>query len=194
MANRLKFLSICGSLRRGSYNAAVQRALPALAPNDVEITAVPWLGDFPLYNWDVQQEDGFPEPVKRLERMIRESDGVIFNSPEYNYSIPGVLKNAIDWVSRLPDQPFRNKPVLLQSASISLLGGVRAQIHLRLVMVFVDAIVFDKPEVMVAQAMDRVDETTGELTDEPTRDLIRKQLVGFADFVRRLENVRSEAA
>ena len=194
MAERLKFLSICGSLRRGSYNAAVQRALPALAPNDVEITAVPWLGDFPLYNWDVQQEDGFPEPVKRLERMIRESDGVIFNTPEYNYSIPGVLKNAIDWVSRLPDQPFRNKPVLLQSASISLLGGVRAQIHLRLVMVFVEAIVFDKPEVMVAQAMDRVDETTGELTDEPTRDLIRQQLAGFGDFVRRLETVRSEAA
>ncbi len=194
MAERLKFLSICGSLRRGSYNAAVQRALPGLAPNDVEITAVPWLGDFPLYNWDVQEEEGFPEPVKRLERMIRGSDGVIFNTPEYNYSIPGVLKNAIDWVSRLPDQPFRNKPILLQSASISLLGGVRAQIHLRLVMVFVDAIVFDKPEVMVAQAMDRVDETTGELTDEPTRDLIRQQLAGFADFVRRLENVRSEAA
>ncbi len=194
MAERLKFLSICGSLRRGSYNAAVQRALPALAPNDVEITAVPWLGDFPLYNWDVQEEEGFPEPVRRLERMIRASDGVIFNTPEYNYSIPGVLENAIDWVSRLPDQPFRNKPILLQSASISLLGGVRAQIHLRLVMVFVEAIVFDKPEVMVAEAMDRVDETTGELTDETTRDLIRKQLAGFADFVRRLENVRAAAA
>lgn len=194
MAERLKFLSICGSLRRGSYNAAVQRALPGLAPQGVEIGEAPWIGDFPLYNWDVQQDEGFPEPVERLAGLMRAADGIIIVSPEYNYSIPGVLKNAIDWVSRLPDQPFRNRPVLLQSASISLLGGVRAQNHLRAVMVFVEAIVFNKPEVMIAQAASRVDETTGELTDDATRALIRQQLAGFADFVRRLQGVRAEAA
>lgn len=194
MAERLKFLSICGSLRRGSYNAAVQRALPTLAPRGVEITSAPWIGDFPLYNWDVQQDEGFPAPVEGLAGLIRAADGVILVTPEYNYSIPGVLKNAIDWLSRLPDQPFRNRPVLLQSASSSLLGGVRAQNHLRHVMVFVEALVFNKPEVMIAQAASRVDETTGELTDDATRDLIRQQLAGFADFVRRLQAARAEAA
>ena len=186
MADRLKFLSICGSLRRGSYNAAIERALPALAPDGVEIAAAPWIGDFPLYNADVQEEDGFPYPVERLAGLIREADAAILVTPEYNYSMSGVIKNAIDWVSRVPDQPFKNKPVLLQSASVSLLGGIRAQNHLRQVMVYVEALVFNKPEVLVAKAGERIDETTGELTDEATRKLIRKQLSGFVDFVHRV--------
>ncbi len=158
------------------------------------ITAAPWIGDFPLYNWDVQQEDGFPAPVQRLARLIREADAAIIVTPEYNYSVPGVLKNAIDWVSRVPDQPFRNKPVLLQSASTSRLGGIRAQNHLRQVMVFVEALVFNKPEVLVAQAAERVDETTGQLTDEATRELIRKQLAAFVTFVHRVAKAPAAAA
>lgn len=188
MTNRLNLLSICGSLRHGSYNAAIERALPGLAPANAGIHAAPWLGDFPLYNMDVQQEAGFPEPAKHLGDLIRGAHGIIFVTPEYNYSLPGVLKNAIDWVSRLPEQPFRQKPVLIQSASTSLLGGVRAQYHLRQVMVFVEALPFNRPEVMVAQAQNKIDEATGELTDDATRDLIRTQLAAFAEFVReRLE-------
>jgi chromate reductase len=189
----MKFLSICGSLRRGSYNAALERALPGLAPDGVEITPAPRIGDIPLYNWDIQQDYGFPEPVQRLGRLIRAADAVIVVTPEYNYSVPGVLKNAIDWVSRLSDQPFRNKPVLLQSASTSLLGGVRAQGHLRQVMVFVEANVFTKPEVMVAQAAERVDAMTGQLTDAATRKLIRQQLAAFTEFVRRVAKTPAAA-
>ncbi len=184
MNTRLNLLSICGSLRHGSYNAAIERTLPGLAPAGVGVQHAPWLGDFPLYNMDVQQDDGFPEPAKRLGDLIRRADGVIFVTPEYNYSLPGVLKNAIDWVSRLPEQPFRRKPVLIQSASTSLLGGARAQYHLRQVMVFVEALPFNRPEVMVPQVQNKIDEATGELTDDATRDLIRTQLNAFADFVR----------
>ncbi len=192
MAAELNLLSICGSLRTGSYNAAVERSLPGLAPDSVNIRNGPWLGDIPLYNWDIQNEEGFPEPVKALGEKIRAADGVILVTPEYNYSVPGVLKNAIDWVSRLPDQPFKGKPVLLQSASISLLGGARAQYHLRQIMVFVEAAVFNLPEVMVAKAMERIDELTGQLTDEPTCELIAKQLAGFEAFVR--EHVEGHVA
>jgi chromate reductase len=147
------------------------------------ITAAPSIAPIPPYNADVQA-DGFPEPVTALAEAIRRADGVIIVTPEYNYSIPGVLKNAIDWVSRVPDQPFRNKPVALQSASQGLLGGARAQYHLRQVMVFVEALVLNKPEVFVASVQTKVEPSHGELTDEPTRNLIRQQLEAFVSFVR----------
>ena len=111
----LNVISICGSLRKASYNAMVQHSLPGLAPAGMTITASPPISDMPLYNADVQA-NGFPASVNTLADAIRAADGVIFNTPEYNYSVPGVLKNAIDWVSRLPNQPFANKPVAIQSA------------------------------------------------------------------------------
>ena len=193
-ARRLKFLSICGSLRRGSYNAAVERALPGLAPDGVTIEAAPWIGVIPLYNQDVKDDEGIPQPVERLADLVRAADGIIIVTPEYNYSIPGVLKNGLDWVSRVEKQPFRNKPVVLQSASASLLGGIRAQNHLRQVMVYLEAHVFNKPEVLVASAAKRIDEATGDLTDEDTRDLIRKQLAAFTDFAERIVAAPANAA
>jgi len=193
MAEPITILSVCGSLRHGSYNAAVERALPDLAPKGMTVTAAPWLGEFPLYNFDVQQNEGLPKPAVLLGELMRKADGLVFVTPEYNYSLPGVLKNAIDWVSRLPDQPFKGKPVLIQSVSTSTLGGVRAQYHLRQILVFVEALTFNRPEVMVANAKAKIDETTGELTDEPTRELIRKQLAAFADFVRQHGKTRAAA-
>jgi len=193
MAEPITILSVCGSLRHGSYNAAVERALPDLAPKGMTVTAAPWLGEFPLYNFDVQQNEGLPKPAVLLGELMRKADGLVFVTPEYNYSLPGVLKNAIDWVSRLPDQPFKGKPVLIQSVSTSTLGGVRAQYHLRQILVFVEALPFNRPEVMVANAEDKIDETTGELTDEPTRELIREQLAAFADFVREHGKLRAVA-
>jgi chromate reductase, NAD(P)H dehydrogenase (quinone) len=116
---------------------------------------------------------------------IRKAEGVIFCSPEYNYSIPGVLKNAIDWLSRLKDQPFAGKPVLLQSASGGALGGARMQYHLRQVMVFVEAQVFNRPEVFIGSAQTKFDGDL-KLTDQPTRDIIKQQLAGFEALIRRV--------
>ena len=111
-AKPLQFAVMLGSLRKGSYNAAIARALPDLAPEGVTITPLASVGDFPLYNFDLQ-EKGFPPVVTAMAKQIAESDGVIFVTPEYNHSVPGVLKNAIDWISRLPNQPFAGKPVAI---------------------------------------------------------------------------------
>jgi chromate reductase len=180
----LALVSICGSLRKGSFNAALQRSLPELAPAGVTITALSGIGDMPLYNADLQAQ-GFPGPVTEMAEAIRKADGVVICSPEYNYSVPGVLKNAIDWLSRLPNQPFASKPVLIQSASQGVFGGARMQYHLRQVLVFVEALVFNKPEIMVGQAQNRVDQDL-KLTDPATRDLIKTQLAAFEKFVRKV--------
>jgi chromate reductase len=143
------------------------------------------VNQLPFYDADIQAV-GFPDSVTGLGRAIKAADGVVIVTPEYNYSVPGGLKNAIDWVSRLPDKPFAGKPVLIQTASMSLLGGARAQYHLRQTMVFLDAAVMNLPEVMVAQAQNKID-AGGELTDAPTRDIIAKQLQNFAAFVRKVQ-------
>jgi chromate reductase len=180
----LSLISVCGSLRKGSLNAAIQRSLPELAPEGLAITTWSGIGEMPLYNADVQAA-GFPKVVTDMADAIRKADGLIFCSPEYNYSIPGVLKNAIDWLSRLKDQPFAGKPVLIQSASQGVLGGARMQYHLRQVMVFVEALVFNRPEVMVGAAQNKVDAEL-KLTDAATRDFIKQQLAGFEGFIRKV--------
>jgi len=186
MTDNLNVITICGSLRKGSFNAMLARNLPALAPSTMTITPAPAIGTLPLYNFDIQQEHGFPAPVLALCDAIRAADGVIFVTPEYNYSVPGVLKNAIDWVSRVPKQPFLNKAVAIQSASPSTLGGARAQYHLRQMLVFLDAFVFNKPEIIVTFVNTKVDEATGEVIDEPTREIIRQHLAGFGKFILRV--------
>jgi len=182
----LNVLAICGSLRRGSYNRIVMDALPELAPAGMVIAASPSIGALPLYNADIQNEHGFPAEVTALAEAVRAAQGVVIVTPEYNYSVPGVLKNALDWVSRVPNQPFAGKPVALQSASGGILGGARAQYHMRQIMVFLDALVLNRPEVFVAAVRSKVDEASGKLTDEPTRDIIRQQLAGFATFIGRV--------
>jgi chromate reductase, NAD(P)H dehydrogenase (quinone) len=177
----LRFVSLLGSLRKASYNAAIARALPALAPDSVTVEALGSVGAFPLYNADAQAE-GFPPAVHAMAEAIAKADGVIIVTPEYNYSVPGGLKNALDWLSRLPAQPFAGKPVAIQSGSPGLIGGARAQYHLRQILVFLDAAVLNKPEVMVSQIMTKVDAKTGELTDQATRDFIATQLKAFVAF------------
>jgi chromate reductase, NAD(P)H dehydrogenase (quinone) len=178
----LRFVTLLGSLRRASLNAALARALPGLAPPGVTIQPLGSIGDFPIYNGDIEAQ-GLPAPAVAMAKAITEADGVIVVTPEYNYSVPGGLKNAIDWLSRVKPNCFLDKPVALQSASAGMLGGARAQYHLRMTFVMLEARVFNKPEVMVANAGQRVDAKTGELTDPPTRELIAKQLAGFAAFV-----------
>jgi chromate reductase len=179
----LNVLTICGSLRKGSYNAMVQRALPALAPEGMTLKPAPSFAEFPLYNADIQNSTGFPGPVNTLADAIRAADGVVFCTPEYNFGIPGGLKNAIDWVSRLPNQPFAGKPVALQSASPGPLGGGRVQYDMRRSMVFLDAFTLNKPEIFIGNCAAKFDEKTGELKDEGTRGFIKQQLAAFATFI-----------
>ena len=187
MADQLNVLVICGSLRKGSYNAALTRALPALAPPEMKLIPAPSIATFPLYNADVQEASGFPGPANELADAIRAADGVLFVSPEYNWSMPGVLKNAIDWVSRLKEQPFKEKPVAIQSCSQGILGGARMQYHWRMSMTFLNAFIFGTPEVFVAQAQNKFDKDTLELKDQPTKDAVKMQLAAFAKFIQRVK-------
>ena len=179
----LSVITICGSLRKGSYNAIVQRALPALAPDGMVLTEAPPFAAFPLYNADVRAAAGFPGPVSALADAIRAADGVIIVTPEYNYSIPGGLKNAIDWVSWLPSQPFSGKPIALQSASPGPLGGGRVQYDLRRAMVFLDAFVLNRPEIFIGGCAAKIDEKTGTISEEATRNFLKQQLAAFVKFI-----------
>jgi chromate reductase len=163
----------------------LMQSLPVLAPPGMTVTEAPSFARFPLYNADVEASSGFPAAVTALADAIRAADGVIFCTPEYNFSLPGGLKNAIDWVSRLPDQPFAGKPVALQSASPGPLGGARVQYDLRRMLIFLDALTLNQPEVFVGSCASRFDARTGALTDATTRDFIVRQLAQFAAFIDR---------
>lgn len=182
----MNILVICGSLRKGSYNKSVARALPSLAPTSVTFSDAPSFASFPIYNADDQQADGFPAGVTAFADAVRNADGVVIVSPEYNYSVPGGLKNALDWVSRLKEQPFVDKPVALMSASGGPVGGARMQYHMRQIMVFLNARVFNTPEVFVGLAPSKIDDK-GEITDQPTKDFIAKQLAAFQKFVEKMK-------
>lgn len=184
MAGNLNALVICGSLRKDSYNAAVVRALPSLAPAHMTLKDAPPFGGFPLYNADLKEKSGEPADVIAWADAIRAADGVIIVSPEYNWTIPGGLKNAIDWVSRMKEIPFKDKPVALQSASTGPLGASRMQYHLRQTLTSIDAILFGRPEIFVTMAQTKIE--NGELKDQPTKDIIKKQLEGFAAFIERV--------
>ena len=187
MADRIfNVVCICGSLRKASYNRMVMNALPALAPPNMKLSEAPQFAGFPLYNADMQDSSGIPPAVQTLAEAIRAADGVIFNSPEYNFSMPGGLKNAIDWVSRVPNQPFAGKPVALQSAANGVLGGGRMQYDLRRSMIFLDAMTLNKPEIFIGNCSQKIDAKTGQITDQQTVDFIRQQLAAFAKFIERL--------
>jgi chromate reductase, NAD(P)H dehydrogenase (quinone) len=179
----LNVITICGSLRKGSYNRIVMNLLPSYAPAGMQVREAPSWVEFPLYNADIQNSTGFPGPVQKLAEAVRAADGVIFVSPEYNYSIPGGLKNAIDWVSRVPNQPFVGKPVAMISATAGLLGGGRMQYDLRRCMIFLDALTMNKPEVFIGNVSARVDDKTGQIKDEQTIGFIKQQLEAFAKFI-----------
>jgi len=185
MADALNIVTICGSLRKGSFNAALQRALPAFAPAGLSIKPAPAWADIPIYNADIQSA-GFPAPVTAWADAIRSADGVIIVSPEYNWTIPGGLKNAIDWTSRMKDDPFKNKPVAIQSCAGGLLGGARMHYHLRQCLTSVESVVLIRPEVFVNFAAKKFDEKSLELTDQATKDMVKLQLEAFERLVRKL--------
>ncbi len=180
----VRVLGIAGSLRRGSFNAAMLRAAQELAPRGVTIDIFD-IAPIPLYNEDVRQQ-GFPAPVEDLRALIKSADGLLIVTPEYNYSIPGVLKNAIDWASRPPEQPFDGKPIGVMGASVGTHGTSRAQYHLRQCFVFLNGLVMYQPEVMIPTAQNQFD-ASGKLTDQVTRDFITAHLAAFKAWVLRLK-------
>ena len=179
----LKICAISGSLRAGSFNTAALRAAAELAPDDVDVVAQS-LADIPLYNEDVRAA-GFPPAVICLQEAIASADAVLIATPEYNYSVPGVLKNAIDWVSRTDPQPFADKPVAIMGASPSALGTGRAQYDLRKMFVYLDAHLLNKPEIMISGAPSRFD-ADGKLSDEATRKLLVNLVTALRDWTYRL--------
>jgi chromate reductase, NAD(P)H dehydrogenase (quinone) len=182
-AETVRILGISGSLRRGSFNTGVLRAALELAPPGMTIETCD-ISAIPLYNEDVR-EQGFPPPVAELRARIKDADGLLLVTPEYNYSIPGVLKNAIDWASRPPEQPFEGKPIGIMGASAGAMGSGRAQYHLRQCFVFLNGLVMNRPEVMVPAAQTKFD-PSGKLTDQATRDFISAHLTAFKSWVLRL--------
>ena len=171
-----------GSLRKGSYNKLTLRAAQELKPAGMEIEDFD-IAPIPLYNEDLRVQ-GFPPAVQALRDKILAADALLFVTPEYNYSIPGVLKNAIDWASRPPERVFSGKPAAIMGASGGRLGTARAQYHLRQTGVFLDLHFINKPEVMISFA-EKAFDTSGRLADETARKLIAELLVNLADWTER---------
>ena len=180
-AKAITVLGICGSLRAGSYNRATLRTAIELKPAGMSVE-VAEIGAIPLYNEDVRAQ-GFPPPVETLRRQIAAADALLFVTPEYNYSISGVLKNAIDWASRPPDQPFAGKPVAIMGAGAGMAGTARAQSDLRRCCVFLDMHPLNKPEVLIGQAQTKFD-AAGRLTDDAARGFIRDLMAALEGWAR----------
>ena len=179
----MKILGISGSLRASSFNTALLRTAQKLAPDGMEIEIAD-LSSIPPYNEDIYAS-GFPDAVETFRGQIAAADGLLIATPEYNYSTSGVLKNAIDWASRPPDQPFNNKAVAVMGACAGKAGTARAQYHLRQVFVFLNGHMINKPEVMVGGASQAFDEN-GNLLDDVAKDLIGQLLVALRDMSGRM--------
>lgn len=184
MSQPITILGFAGSLRRNSYNKALLRAAMELIPKDAKLEIFDMEG-IPQFNQDL--ETRMPEKVKEFKAKIRKADAILIVTPEYNYSIPGVLKNAIDWASRpYGDNSFEDKPVAIMGASPGMIGTARAQYHLRQVCVFPNMHLINRPEIFVTFAHEKFDEK-GRLKDEKTREIIRELLHSLITWTRRLK-------
>lgn len=180
----LKVVAIAGSLRRSSFNAGVLRAAQRLAPEGLTIDIAD-ISTIPPYNEDVRI-NGFPPPVEDLRNRIKAADGLLIATPEYNYSVPGVLKNAIDWASRPPEQPFDGKPIGVLGASIGAHGSAKAQYHLRQMFIYLNGHIMNRPEVMIPGAGQKFNEQ-GDLTDSQTLEFLTAYLNAFKNWVKRIK-------
>lgn len=177
----MKILAITGSLRKASLNTELLEAMRDMAPGGMEIE-IARLDGIPLYDGDDEDANGKPGAVTILDARIKAADGVIIATPEYNFSIPGVLKNATDWLSR-HSAPFKHKPVGIVGASQGPVGTARAQYHLRQNLQGMEALVMPKPEVFVGQAQDKLKD--GKLTDPATKKVIAGWLDSYSAWVRK---------
>jgi chromate reductase len=184
MDKPITILGFAGSLRKNSYNKALLRVAMELVPKSAKLEIFDLEG-IPPFNQDL--ESRMPEKVKGFKAKIKRADAILIATPEHNYSIPGILKNAIDWASRpLGDNSFEGKPVAIMSASPGTLGGARAQYHLRQVLVSLNMHAINRPEVIVASVDEKIDEK-GNLVDEKTRKKIRQLLENLVDWTKKLE-------
>jgi chromate reductase len=178
----MKILAICGSLRKDSFNRLALKAAQSLAPSGVQVEIFDLQG-IPLYSQDDEAQT--PARVAELKKAIRAADAVLFCTPEYNYSVPGVLKNAIDWASRpYGDSAWKGKPAAVMGASIGALGTARAQYHLRQTLVFLDMPTVNQPEVMIGAAGSKFDKD-GNLNDDMAKKLIGQLLAALAELARK---------
>ena len=184
MAEQLKVLGVCGSARKASFNMAALRACKELAPAGLSIT-IANISDIPMYNQDLF-DAGVPDSAKRFHAEIAAADGVLIATPEYNFSLPPLLKNAIDWVSKMPNQPFMNKPVAVFSSSQGPLGGARVQYDVRKIIVQLWGLVLPRPEVFIGGAQGKFD-AQGKLTDEATKKFLTDLLAGFKTWIERMK-------
>jgi chromate reductase len=180
----LKVLGISGSLRKASLNSAALRACGELMPAGMALRIFDGLGELPLYNQEVM-DAGIPEPVQRLRAAVADADGVLIASPEYNFSVSAALKNGIDWLSRVPNQPWQDKPIAVFSASQGPLGGARVQYDLRRILGQLWAHVLPRPEVFIGLAPSKFD-AQGKLTDEATKKFLTDLLAGFKLWIPRM--------
>ena len=191
MAEPLKILGIAGSLRKASWNRGALRAAQQLAPEGMKIEIFD-LDGIPAFNQDDEQNP--PPRVTELKKRIREADAILFVTPEYNYGLPGVLKNAIDWASRpYGDNAWNGKPAAIMSAAMSMGGGVRAQYQLRQSFVFLNVDAVLQPEVAIGNATERFDQQ-GNLKDETSKKLIGQLLKNLAEKIRLLKPGMKAAA
>ena len=176
----VSLVGICGSLRKASLNRALLVAIGEALPPEATLKIFEGLGDVPMFNSDL----GDPAPVLALKAAVSSADGVVFAVPEYNYSIPGGLKNALDWLSRPPaTSPMRGKPIGLCGAASGMSGTIRAQTHMRQMLVFSDSPCLNQPEVLIPRAHERF--TDGKLVDTSTRELLGRFGAAMVSFVRR---------
>jgi chromate reductase len=183
MKEKIRILGFAGSLRKQSYNRSILSAALEVVPDDAALEIFDLEG-IPPFNQDLENEP--PDKVKAFKAKIRAADAILIATPEYNYSIPGVLKNAIDWASRpYGDNAFDGKPVAVMGASVGMLGTGRAQYHLRQSFVFLNMYPINQPEVMVAFAEGKVD-SNGRLADEKIRGKIRELLESLVAWTRKL--------
>jgi len=181
MEKKVKILGFAGSLRKTSYNRGLLRAALEVIPSNCSLDIFD-LSGIPLFNEDDEAKP--PQQAVRLKEKVRAADAILIATPEYNYSIPGVLKNALDWGSRpYGDSAWDNKPVAIMGASPSMQGTSRAQYHLRQTFIFLNMHPLNRPELMVASAQERFDEQ-GNLTDPKTRKKIAELLVALAAHAR----------
>ena len=186
--NDFKILGLAGSLRRASFNRGLIRAARELAPEGVTVEPYEGLDEIPFFNQDVEAQ-GDPAPVKELKEKIREADAVLIATPEYDYAIPGVLTNALDWALRSPS-PLRHKPVGIVGASPGSVGTARGQMVLRQILLHAPAYVMPEPQMLISYSRERFDEN-GNLTDEETRERMRRFLAALVGWTERLSGSKT---
>ncbi|MEO6457749.1 MAG: NADPH-dependent FMN reductase [Chloroflexia bacterium] len=186
MTNTIHVLGFSGSLRKASFNTGLLNEASKLLPDGMTLETFD-LSPIPFYNADVEAE-GAPDAVRHFkDRIAAAANALLIATPEYNYSVTGVLKNAIDWVSRPPkDSPFVGKPVTIMGAG-GLYGTVRAQLHLRQILLATGSNVMTRPDVHVMRSWEKFD-SEGNLTDEETREQVAKLMVALRDWIRQLKN------